>query len=90
MIAKLGSAQNGSDLLAEVRDLLDESPYPAVRGITCERRNGTVVLRGRVPSYYMRQVALSTITHIVQRPIQIDDRIEVVPEHDIAARHKTM
>lgn len=40
---------------------LQDSPYAALRTITCEFREGTLVLRGRVTSYYLKQLAQETV-----------------------------
>jgi osmotically-inducible protein OsmY len=36
---------------------LRQSPYPALRRISCRLGDAALILRGRVPSYYMKQVA---------------------------------
>ena len=36
---------------------LRQSPYPSLRRISCRLGDSALILRGRVPSYYMKQVA---------------------------------
>ena len=36
---------------------LRQSPYPSLRRISCGLGDAALILRGRVPSYYMKQVA---------------------------------
>ncbi len=42
---------------AAVRDRLLQSSYGVVRRLGCRWHNGRLVLRGPVPSYYLKQVA---------------------------------
>lgn len=46
---------------AEIRRRLSATGYRALRTVECEYRDGLVVLRGRVPSYYCKQLAQSTL-----------------------------
>jgi osmotically-inducible protein OsmY len=59
---------------AEVR--LRDNSYRVLKNIACDYRDGVLTLRGRVPSYYLKQVAQETVARIagVQR---IDNQIEV-------------
>ncbi|MHC4399002.1 MAG: BON domain-containing protein [Planctomycetota bacterium] len=60
--------------IAESR--LRGSAYGEVRRLRCEFHHGVLTLRGRVSSYYMKQVA----QHLVQRideAMEIDNRLEV-------------
>lgn len=45
------------DTLAELRARLVECHYPALQRVTCELYEGVLVLRGRVPSFYQKQLA---------------------------------
>jgi osmotically-inducible protein OsmY len=58
-------------------NLLRESRYSALRQICCEVCAGVLILRGRVSSYYLKQVAQTVVARAegVQR---IDNQIEVV------------
>jgi hypothetical protein len=40
---------------------LRQSAYPALRKLACDYAEGEVILRGQVPSYYLKQVAQSLV-----------------------------
>jgi hypothetical protein len=40
---------------------LYESPYSAIRSLDCACQAGVLTVAGRVPSYYIRQVALESV-----------------------------
>jgi osmotically-inducible protein OsmY len=64
------------DVSQAVEAALAGSPFVSVRGLSCTVREGMLFLRGRVPTFYTRQVAL----RIVQRMPGVDavmDGIEV-------------
>jgi len=49
---------------AEVRRRLCSAGYAPLRTIDCEYRDGMLVLRGRVPTYFYKQLAQSALlTH---------------------------
>jgi len=56
---------------------LSRSPYMELRYISCDVREGVLTLLGRVPSYYLKQLAQSIVGSLpgVQR---IDNQLEVV------------
>jgi osmotically-inducible protein OsmY len=71
--------------LAELAERqLRSSPYLALRNVTCEARDGVVVLRGCLPTYYLKQMAQAVITR-VEGVGQIVNEIEVVPASAVAA-----
>jgi hypothetical protein len=55
---------------------LKRSPYRELRGIDCDFHEGVLSLRGRVPSFYLKQVAQTLITD-VDRVVEINNRLEV-------------
>jgi osmotically-inducible protein OsmY len=61
--------------LAETR--LQRSSYLALRGVSCGWEAGVLTLRGRLPSYYLKQVAQAAVAQVggVER---VENRIEVV------------
>jgi osmotically-inducible protein OsmY len=71
--------------LAESR--LRRSAYLALQHLSCEFRGGVLTLRGRVPSYYLKQVALAVVATVegIQR---IDDQLEVAPHADAPSSSK--
>jgi osmotically-inducible protein OsmY len=50
--------------------------YPALQCITCDFRSGVLTLRGQLPTYYLKQVALAAVA-AVEGVERIDDQIEV-------------
>ncbi len=44
--------------------ILSASCYPPVRTVRCELRDGELVLSGRLPSYYHKQVAQGLVTRL--------------------------
>lgn len=47
-----------------VSSALEQSPYLSTRQLRFETNQGTVVLRGVVPSYYQKQMAQETVRRI--------------------------
>jgi osmotically-inducible protein OsmY len=62
-------------LLAE-RQLRDTTYQPLTR-ISCDFHDGVAVLRGTVPTFYLKQVAQSVVGKL-DAVKQIDNRIEVI------------
>ncbi|MFC1597030.1 BON domain-containing protein [Planctomycetota bacterium] len=52
------------------------SAYGDIRGVTCEFHEGVLTLRGRVPSYYMKQIAQSLVLGM-EGAEEINNRLEV-------------
>jgi hypothetical protein len=63
---------------ARVEALLHDSPYLALRKIKCEFDGESIFLRGRVPTFYTKQVAF-TLVERLDPAVEIVDQIEVVP-----------
>jgi len=68
--------ESGTAELAECR--LRRSAYPALRHISCAFGAGVLTLRGRLPSYYLKQVAQAVVAAIGE-VMRIDNQIAVVP-----------
>jgi osmotically-inducible protein OsmY len=71
--------QAGEDersILAEAHSRLDHSPYRELLGIDCELRDGVLILRGRVSSYYIKQIAQSAVFSL-ENVRELDNRLEV-------------
>ncbi len=64
-------------LEADANAVLGESSYHAVRRVSCEVRDGMLVLRGRVPSFYMKQIAQTVVRHLLDGNFVIDNQLEV-------------
>lgn len=60
MIAEL------QDLVSEIEQRYRESSYYALRELTCERAGGAVVVRGTVPTYYLKQLAQEAIKDTIR------------------------
>jgi hypothetical protein len=62
-----------------VKDRLWDNPYLALRTIAWDYRDGVLTLSGRLPTYYLKQVAQSAVAHVagIERVV---NRIEVVSE----------
>jgi osmotically-inducible protein OsmY len=63
---------------AEARARLRESAYAGVRPILCEYYEGVLTLRGRVASYYLKQVAQTLVAGMAGVG-EINNRLEVDP-----------
>ena len=55
---------------------LRNSSFLAIRRLTCDVHEGMLTLRGRVPNFYTKQVALSLISD-VPGVEEITDRVDV-------------
>jgi osmotically-inducible protein OsmY len=44
-----------------VKNRLQESAYPSIKHLDCEFDDGILVLRGRLPSFFEKQVAQETV-----------------------------
>jgi hypothetical protein len=64
-------------ILAEVTLRLRRTGYLALREIHCEVGERSIRLSGRVPSYFLRQVAQAVVSEIVDKH-GIQNQIEVV------------
>lgn len=66
----------------EVRDLaekrLQSNPYLALKNVSCEYSDGVLTLRGRLPTYYLRQIAQAAVSGM-DGVRAVVDCIEVVP-----------
>jgi osmotically-inducible protein OsmY len=62
---------------------LHGSAYLALRNVTCECHGGVLTLRGRLPSYHLKQVAQALVAGM-EGVRRVENLIEVVPP---APRH---
>ena len=46
------------------RDRLQRSPYTTVRNVSCHCEGGVVFLRGRLPSFYHKQLAQEALADL--------------------------
>ncbi len=63
----------------EAERLLRRSPYLILRNVCCEEQDGRLVLRGRVPCYYLKQIAQTTI-------VDAAGHCEIVNEIEVTTR----
>lgn len=56
---------------------LRSSPYLALRNVSCGCQDGVLILRGCLPTYYLKQVAQAVVAH-VEGVRQVVNEIEVV------------
>lgn len=68
-----------ADLAAARRaqERLQASSFLAIRGLTCDVHEGMLTLRGQLPNFYTKQVALSLLADL-EGVEEITDRVEVV------------
>lgn len=57
--------------------LLQSSSYRPVRRVSCEVRRQVLILRGRVPSFYMKQMAQTIVRELLSEGIAINNEVEV-------------
>jgi osmotically-inducible protein OsmY len=60
---------------AETR--LRSNPYLALKNVACEYREGVLILRGCLPSYYLKQMAQTAVAQM-EGVRQVVNEIEVV------------
>lgn len=58
------------------QERLCASSFVAIRGLTCDVHEGMLTLRGRLPNFYTKQVALSLLADL-EGVEEITDRVEV-------------
>ncbi len=63
-------------VVRQARAYLHTSPYMPLRALSCESDNGVITLKGRVPSFYLKQLALAELMRKL-RVREINDLIEV-------------
>jgi osmotically-inducible protein OsmY len=63
------------ELERRVRLYLTHAGHRPVQAVTVEAHNGVITLRGRVPSYYARQLAIACAQHVAGVR-EVDDQIK--------------
>jgi osmotically-inducible protein OsmY len=56
---------------------LRSTPYRALLHVSCACRDGVLLLRGCLPSYYLKQVAQEVVAHL-EGVAAVDNQIQVV------------
>jgi len=64
------------------------NPYLALKTISCEYRDGNLILRGCLPTYYLKQVAQATVASVegVERIVNLIDVTAPLPREGHEAR----
>ena len=70
-------AQHDRDLESRVANFLLGYKMPSLRHIDIEAENGTVIIRGRVHSFYQKQLCISC-SRRVAGVVRLVDQVEVV------------
>jgi osmotically-inducible protein OsmY len=73
----ISSMDDVVEVAAEAR--LMKSPYRELQQISCESRQGVVTLRGRVSSYYIKQIAQEFVGQLIA-VVEVDNRLNVVQQ----------
>jgi hypothetical protein len=59
---------------------LRRSDYFAIRDVECEYDDGVLTMRGRLPSFFLKQMAQSAVAHRLRgSSVIIDNQLEVTP-----------
>jgi hypothetical protein len=75
--SKRSNLDSVDHFVALVQAELSKSPYPPLRTISCHATNGVLVLAGRVPSYYLKQVTQRLAMNTVAGHLTIDNQLRV-------------
>jgi hypothetical protein len=57
---------------------LRSGPYRALKKLSCDYQDGVLVLRGCLPTYYLKQVAQEVVAQQVKGVARLDNQIQVV------------
>jgi osmotically-inducible protein OsmY len=80
--AVLWFAKRTSDSVDEtleslVQSELGQSPYAEIRNVSCKFSDGILVLSGRVPTYYLKQVAQRLALQHLRGVVSVDNQLTV-------------
>jgi osmotically-inducible protein OsmY len=83
-IDSFGGTNPFAAMFQEIADIaqaeLRRSSYFELRDIACDFSGGILTLRGRVPSYHLKQLAQATVAE-VPGVIEVHNQVEVVMPH---------
>jgi hypothetical protein len=68
-----------ASLQAVAERALRNGLYPALKKLSCDYRGGVLVLRGYLPTYYLKQIAQEVVARHVPGVGRLDNQIQVVP-----------
>ena len=66
------------ELQVEAERVLRCGPYPALKKLSCDYQGGVLVLRGCLPTYYLKQIAQEVVAHQFDKGERLENRIQVV------------
>ncbi len=66
---------------------LGSSKYTAVRSLTCRVAGGVIEIAGRVPSFYLKQIAQTVLLQVSPNG-QVNNLVEVSEEFVLVATHR--
>jgi hypothetical protein len=61
---------------------LRNSAYRGIRKVSCVVQDGVLILHGRVPSFFLKQIAQSLLIRRLCGAVVIDNRLEVVTDDE--------
>lgn len=70
------STVSASPAAREAERVLRQSGYVALRRVQCEWQNGVIALGGKVPSFFLKQMA-QTLVSQVEGVRRVENRIKV-------------
>ena len=74
--------------VAEAQAALLCSPYLPLRLLRCDYHEGVLAIRGRVPTFYLKQLA-QTVVSRMRGVEQVSNRVEVIPPgQPLPGRHE--
>ncbi len=76
MVTVTGPPLAAEDVVASAMNCLAKSVYRALRGVVCQYDRGAIILRGRLSSYYEKQLAQESVRGL-QGVERIVNEIEV-------------
>jgi hypothetical protein len=71
-----------SDVAEHARRLLLETPYHVLRRVSCEYQAGELILRGELPTYFLKQMAQTAVANLpgVERVVNHIDVVHTMGE----------
>lgn len=76
---RMPSAALADAVVQSLRRRLQNSCYRVLRQISCQQHDGAIVLRGRVPSYFLKQMA-QVVLLADPRAVHVVNLIEVATD----------
>ena len=70
------SADLQAGVQVEAERALRRGRYPALKNLSCDYQGGVLVLRGSLPSYYLKQVAQEVVARL-EGVQAVDNQIQV-------------